>query len=81
MGEHRIEMTAAPADVERMLSTFEGLTEAQRAHFLRNVVTVVLTYKAQGDPAVLRQFADDLLATAEVHGMPSYRSAFAPTPA
>ena len=45
---------------------------------MRNVVEVVLTYKAQGgDPAVLRQFADDLLAPAELRQMPAYRTAVA----
>lgn len=80
MAEHRIDMTADPAEVERTMAAFNGLTDAQRHNLVRNVVEVVLTYKAEGDdPAVLRQFAEDVLASAELHSMPSYQGAFAPS--
>ena len=79
MGEHRIEIIADPAELQATMAAFEGLTEAQRESFLRNVVEVVLTYKASGgDTAVLAQFADDLLVTARLRTtMPAYRTAFA----
>lgn len=79
MGQDRIPMTADPDELQATMSAFQGLTDAQRDNFLRNVVEVVLTYKASGgDTAVLVQFADDLLVTARLRTtMPAYRTAFA----
>jgi len=66
---------SAASDADKLLADIGPLTPEQHENFLRHAVEAVVAYKEQGDMAPLVQFAENVLVTARLRRIPSYREA------